>query len=146
MLKAMINAAKRREKRSGADLNKPICLTLAPTGVAAYLVDGTTIESGLGMVLGSEYSYTKSDASKNSNLRFLFEDLLVIFIDEISMCSSNKLAKINLRLQDIMGNTKFMGGISLVVTGDFGQLPPVNRQMIWKPSTLDGRPEIAPKY
>ena len=38
VLRAMINAAKKIGKRSGADLDKPACLTVAPTGVAAYLV------------------------------------------------------------------------------------------------------------
>ena len=144
LLKAMINAVNRRKRHSGAELNKPTCLTIAPTGVAAYLINGTTIESALGMQPSNDYSYTRNDPSKNSNLRFLYEDLQVIFIDEISMCSSNKLAKINLRLQDIMGNNQFMGGVSIVVTGDFGQLPPVNGQMIWRQSNVDNRPEFAP--
>ena len=51
LLKVMINAAKKRAKRSGAELDKPISLTVAPTGVAAYLVNGTTIESALGIQL-----------------------------------------------------------------------------------------------
>ena len=49
LLKAMINAAKKRGKRSGAELDKPFSITVAPTGVAAYLVNGTTIESALGI-------------------------------------------------------------------------------------------------
>ena len=108
LLKAMINACKKRGKRSGAELDKPVCLTLAPTGVAAYLVNGTTIESGLGMQPSHERTYIRSQASKNSSLRFRYEDLQVIFVDEISMVGSDMLAKMNYRVQDIMGNTKFM--------------------------------------
>ena len=48
-MRAMINAAKLRGKRSGVELDKPVSLTLAPTGVAAYIVGGSTIESALGM-------------------------------------------------------------------------------------------------
>ena len=146
LLKAMINASKKRGKRSGAELDKPVCLTLAPTGVAAYLVNGTTIESGLGIQPTYQKAYLKNQASRNSNLRFLYEDLLVIFVDEISMVGSDQLAKMNYRLQDIMGNSLFMGGVSMVVTGDFGQLPPVGQRMIWETSYLDNRCDISPKH
>ena len=62
------------------------------------------------------------------------------------MVGSDMLAKINFRLQDIMGNTEFMGGVSIVCTGDFGQLPPVGQQMAWSTSFLDNRIDISPKH
>ena len=64
--------------------------------------------------------YTKSDASRMSMMKYQFEDLGVVFCDEISMVGSMKLAKINFRLQDIAeGSQKnqFMGGISFVASG-----------------------------
>merc|ERR1712215_599008 len=117
VLRAMINAAKKIGKRSGADLDKPACLTVAPTGVAAYLVNGTTIESGLGLQPTKNRNYLRNPASKNSSLRFLYEDLQCIFVDEISMCGSDVLARMNFRMQEIMGNDHFMGGVSVVCTG-----------------------------
>lgn len=123
-----------------------MCLVLAPTGVAAYIVNGSTIESGLGIPPSAKYTYIKSDPSKNSNLSFICEDLKYVFLDEVSMVSSNSLAVINLKLQDIMRNSNFMGGVSVICTGDFGQLPPVGKQMVWTPPTLDQRPGIAPNY
>ena len=45
-----------------------------------------------------------------------------------------------------MGNTEFMGGVSIVCTGDFGQLPPVGQQMVWATSFLDNRLEISPHH
>ena len=79
-------------------------------------------------------------------LRFLYQDLKVIFLDEVSMCGSDMLARINFRMQEIMGNTNFMGGVSMVTTGDFGQLPPVGQSMIWDISRLDNRIEICPNH
>ena len=131
---------------SGADLNKPLCLVLAPTGVAAYIVNGSTIESGLGIPPSAKYTYIKGEPSRNSSLSFICGDIEYVFLDEASMVSSNTLAIINLKLQDIKGNTKFMGGVSIICTGDFGQLPPIGNQMIWTPSTIDQRPGIAPNY
>lgn len=80
----------------------------------------------------------------NANLKFLYSDLLAIFFDEISMVGDDKHARANFTLQDIFGNTEYMGGISVVATGDFGQLPPVGENMIWHNSRLDARSELAP--
>ena len=146
LLRAMINAAKKIGKHSGAELDKPVCITLAPTGVAAYLVNGTTIESGLGIQPSKDRAYYRNPASRNSQLRFLYADLKCIFLDEVSMCGSDMLAKMNFRIQDIMGNSNFMGGVSVVCTGDFGQLPPVGQKMIWETSYLDSRVEICPNH
>ena len=114
LLRAMIQAAKKIGKRSGAELDKPVCITLAPTCVAAYLVNGTTIESGLGIQPSKDRAYYRNPANRNSRLRFLYEDLKCIFLDEVSMCGSDMLAKMNYRMQEIMGNSSFMGGVSLV--------------------------------
>ena len=62
------------------------------------------------------------------------------------MVGTDKLTIINLRMQEIMGNNEFMGGVSVVCTGDFGQLPPVKERMIWAKSYLDGRPDLSPEY
>ena len=146
LLRLMIDAVKQFGKRSGRELDKPVSLTIAPTGVAAYLVNGSTIESALGMQPQKGRSYVSNQSSRNSNLRFLYEDLKVIFLDEVSMCGSDMLARINFRMQEIMGNVKFMGGVSLVCTGDFGQLPPVGQNIIWDISRLDNRIEICPNH
>ena len=45
-----------------------------------------------------------------------------------------------------MGNTKFMGGVSVVCTGDFGQLPPVAESLIWEKSFIDGRIDLSPNH
>ena len=54
-------------------------------------------------------------------LKFQYEDVKVIFCDEISMVGSMKLTKINYRLQDLAeGSDKheFMGGKSFVASGN----------------------------
>ena len=56
-----------------------------------------------------------------ASMKFQYEDVGVIFCDEISMVGSMKLAKINFRLQDLAEGSKkqeFMGGISFVASGD----------------------------
>ena len=142
----MIEFMNRLPKSSGQDLDKPTYLVLAPTGVAAYLIGGVTIESGLGMPINNRKVHLQGTASVSSHLLFLYSDLLVIFIDEISMVGCDKFASINFTLQKIFGNSEFMGGISIVTTGDFGQLPPVGQSMIWNTSYMDGRIDLSPRH
>ena len=146
LLRLMIEFVNRLPKRSGQELDKPVSITIAPTGVAAYLVDGSTIESALGIQPQSKKNHLSNNQSRNSDLHFLYEDLKVIFLDEVSMVGTDMLAKMNFRMHEIMGNRKFMGNVSIVATGDFGQLPPVGQSMIWNKSNLDGRPEKAPNH
>ena len=57
-----------------------------------------------------------------SMMKFQYEDVKVIFCDEISMVGSAKLTKINYRLQDLVEGSKkheFMGGIPFVASGSF---------------------------
>ena len=146
LMMLMIEFMNRLPKSSGQELDKPSYLVLAPTGVAAYLIGGVTIESGLGMPINSRRVHKPGTASVNSHLRFLYSDLIIIFIDEISMVGCDKAAMINFTLQSIFGNSEFMGGISVVTTGDFGQLPPVGQSMIWNNSYVDGRIDLSPRH
>ena len=103
LLKLMIEAVDRQIPHySGQSLDKPYTITIAPTGVAAFIVGGSTIESALGIQVNEKRKgYSRNTASKNSELRFLYEDLEVIFLDEVSMVGADKLTKINYRMQDL---------------------------------------------
>jgi hypothetical protein len=64
--------------------------------------------------------YTQTDAGRLAMMKFQYEDVKVIFCDEISMVGSMKLAKINFRFQDIAESNKkqeFMGGILFIASG-----------------------------
>ena len=146
LIQAIIEATKYLGRFSGSELDKPSVLIMAPTGNAAYIIHGKTIESALGMEPQKGKGYMKMSASRESTLNFAYENVLCGFIDEISMVGTNKLSRVNFRLQDIRGSKDFIRGIPFITTGDFGQLPPVGDQMIWKPSNLDGRPSISSNF
>ena len=120
LVNVMIEAVKLLKIKAGDELRKPPILVMAPTANAASIIGGRTIDSALGFSPTDSNRYTPSEASRMSMLKFQFEDLKVIFCDEISMVGSMKLAKINFRLQDIADGSKkqeFMGGISFVALG-----------------------------
>ena len=57
-----------------------------------------------------------------NTMKFEYDEVAVIFCDEISMVGSSKLTKINFRLQDIADGAKknvFMGGKSFIASGIF---------------------------
>ena len=133
--------------KSGNDLNKPSIISMAPTANAAYIVGAKTIDSA--MYFNRERSYVKLSPSKEANMKFLYEDVKTIFIDEISMVGSSKLTKIHLRLQDLADGQykhQFMGGKSCCTTGDMFQLPPVKDKRVFDNNHLDGRPDCAPSH
>ena len=98
----------------------------ATTGLAACHIGGTTIHSfvGAGLAKGTVESCVKYIRRfKPSVMRWKKTRILVI--DEISMMSGLFFDKINAIAKQIRGNEYPFGGIQLIITGDFLQLPPI---------------------
>ena len=122
LVSILIEAVKLIKIKAGDELKKPPVIVMAPTANAAYIIGGRTIDSVLGFNPMDSNHYTQTDAGKLAMMKFKYEDVKVIFCDEISMVGSMKLAKINFRFQDIADGQRkqdFMGGISFVASGSF---------------------------
>ena len=120
LVNVLIEAVKTMNIKAGDELKKPPLLVMAPTANAAGIIGGKTIDSVLGFNPHDHNHYTRSDDSRLAMRRFQYENVKVIFCDEISMVGSMKLTKINFRFQDIADGIKkkeFMGGISFVASG-----------------------------
>ena len=74
-------------------VDKPRILLLAPIGVAAININGTTIHSGLGINVGSKL-YPLND-QQLAALRNKHSEFRLIIIDEISMDSSVFFYQVN---------------------------------------------------
>ena len=112
-------------------VDKTKALLMAPTGVAAINIDGTTVPTDFNIPVGHFGSNLppRSDKMK-SILRNRLSELKIIIIDEISMIFNNLLFYEHLRLNEIFGtvNDKPFAGISVITVGDFFQFPPVGRK------------------
>ena len=105
-------------------------IVMAPTGIAATVVDCTTIHAALKIPIFKDDS--TSDSSKMKPLaddviphfRKNFEGKRLVIIDEISMVSKEQLECIDMRLREITGTDEYMGGLTLLLVGDFYQLRP----------------------
>ena len=105
--------------------NVQVC---ALTGCAAVLLNcrAKTLHSWAGIGLGNgsvEENIKKVRLSFPSRRKWLTTDVLIV--DEVSMLSLKLFNMLNLIAQAIRRNTKPFGGIQIVFSGDFYQLPPV---------------------
>ncbi|XP_066915086.1 uncharacterized protein [Clytia hemisphaerica] len=121
----------------GGEPTKERILVLAPTGVAAINVNGTTIHTGL---IIPTTDFFPLNASSKSNLQKKLSCVEIIMIDEVSMVPSRLFRNIDERLRKIFDVDKPFGGKSVLLCGDLYQLPPIFRDLIYKPdcSTVHG--------
>lgn len=104
----------------------------APTGKAAYNIEGHTIHSIFCIPANQNLKYKPLDAQQLDNMRVKFRSLKVFFIDEVSMVGSRMFNFINLRLQEIFGKDCPFEGISIIAIGDLFQLKPVFDGWVFK--------------
>ncbi|KAF4454988.1 hypothetical protein F53441_2549 [Fusarium austroafricanum] len=98
----------------------------ASTGLAACNIGGITLHSFSGIGLGKEDAPTlvkKIRRNPKAKNRWLRTKCLVI--DEISMVDGDLFDKLSQIGRTIRNNGRPWGGIQLIITGDFFQLPPV---------------------
>ncbi len=99
----------------------------ATTGLAATHLGGTTIHSWAGIGVSDELPQRFADHVAKGR-REIIEKTDVLIIDEISMLHDFRLDMVDeaCRLVRKKPDVPF-GGIQLVMSGDFFQLPPINR-------------------
>ncbi|XEV05459.1 hypothetical protein FSHL1_010746 [Fusarium sambucinum] len=98
----------------------------ASTGLAACNIGGITLHSFSGIGLGKEDAPTlikKIRRNPKAKNRWLRTKCLVL--DEISMVDGDLFDKLSQIGRTIRNNGRPWGGIQLIITGDFFQLPPV---------------------
>ena len=103
------------------------CVFLAPTGIAAINVAGSTLHSFFMLKPGLLTEDSLEDIN-NKSKKALIRKTGVIVIDEISMVRSDIFNAIDLRLRylaDFRHKDKPFGGKQIILVGDFFQLPPV---------------------
>ncbi len=110
-------------KRSEDDI--PV---VASTGAAAILVGGRTFHSffALGIMQGPPDACIQK-AVQNSGLRSRLRNLKTLVIDEISMLSREAFDAAEQIARSVRRSEAPWGGIRIIVSGDFAQLPPISQ-------------------
>lgn len=100
----------------------------ASTGLAAATIGGTTIHRWCGIGLGNQgVDHLVKHIKKQRQIFSAWRFTKVLIIDEISMLDGRILDKIEMVARRVRQNDQPFGGIQLVLTGDFFQLPPVSK-------------------
>ncbi len=104
---------------------------VAPTGIAASHLKGQTIHSffALGIRDGVVDNGYINILLKKKYLRSRFEKLQVLIIDEVSMVSPEMFSSMDRILCAFKKSAEAFGGVQVVISGDFFQLPPVSREL-----------------
>ena len=117
-----------------ATLGKSSFMLLAPTGVAAFNVGGTTIHSALRIPIEKKY-FNKLSSVAEHDLQLQFQSCHFIIIDEFSMVGCALLSMVDKRLRQAKPSFSHIpfGNMFVYLFGDIMQLPPVmDRPLILK--------------
>ena len=99
---------------------------VATTGIAALNVRGTTIHrwTGLGIARESvDELIHKIMSRRNATARRRWQTTNVLIIDEVSMLEPEYFAKLEQVAKIVRKDSRPFGGIQIILTGDFAQLP-----------------------
>lgn len=123
----IIKTIVRRFKASGI-----CCHVTAPTGLAAVNIGGVTTYrwSGLGL-MNNPVPQMVAKIAKSQDAKNRWLDTKVLIIDEVSMFPPDAFAKLDQVGRAIRKKDRPFGGIQIVLTGDFFQLPPVGQNSKW---------------
>ena len=112
-----------------------ICAVAAPTGLAAYIINGVTVHCLFQLPIeheGKTAGYWSLPKESQKVMRANLRRPKLLIIDEVSMLSNLNLAYIHLRLEEIFGDTtNWFGATNVLFVGDILQLPQVNGQPVF---------------
>ena len=101
---------------------------VAPTGIAASHLGGQTIHSFFALGIREELDEAYLDAlTQKKYLQKRFASLKVLIIDEVSMVSPELFDAMDSVLRAFKGAHQPFGGVQVVISGDFFQLPPISK-------------------
>lgn len=98
------------------------------TGISALLINGITLHSWAGIQKGDERDITIL-ASRIKNKRHYmkrWKETYALVIDEISMMSRELFETLEALARLLRQSPRFFGGLQIILSGDFGQLRPID--------------------
>jgi len=125
-----------------------ITAVTASTGIAATHLGGMTIHSWSGIGIKDNLSdFDIELLTQKERLWKRYDKAKVLIIDEVSMLHPRMFDCLNRLTQAMKGDSNAFGGIQVVLSGDFFQLPPIvageekvsyiDSSLVWK--TMDVR-------
>ena len=113
------------------DPDQPIVLVTAPTGLAAYNIDRSTIHSALCI---NDHSWGNVSYERKCMMQVKLEHLMLLVTDEISMVGFDFFQQMNEVVTSVKGMMgRNWGNICVLAVGDLFQLPLVASVLVYVP-------------
>lgn len=106
-------------------LTTPRTVVVAPTGIAALNVNGSTCHRTFGLPFGLPVAKDFQTVSAKVAKLFGGDFVQRIIISEVGMVRTDMLSLIDKKLRLMRGSSLPFGGIQVIVEGDFYQLEPI---------------------
>lgn len=120
----------------------PVAVT-ASTGIAATHMGGMTIHSWSGIGIRDSLSFEEAEElAQKSYLRNQVRAAEVLIIDEVSMLHNFRFDMIDRAVRALRGIPAPFGGMQVILSGDFFQLPPVSRNREYQETVIQFDEEI----
>ena len=134
LIKTIYHTAVKTFQHASSNPDLPTVLLMAPTGVSAINIDGTTVNTGLAIPKQTGDNLLQMSDKKKTQFRLSLSELRLIIIDEISMVSNITLIHIHQRLKEIFGSfsSQLFASVSIITVGDLYQLPPIKRKPVFE--------------
>ncbi|GFU69000.1 ATP-dependent DNA helicase [Trichonephila clavipes] len=102
---------------------RSIAIAVASLGISATLIDGgKTAHSAFKLPLSLHPSESVNcNISKQSDMAHVLREAKLIIWDECTMAHKKGIEALNRTLQDIKGCNRIMGGLTVLMSGDFRQ-------------------------
>lgn len=112
----------------------PEIIITSTTGVSAVAINGVTIHSfcGIGVIKTHDSFEDIMKRVKKSRYYRIIKDCTILVIDEISMMGAEYFDTMNDVFKVVRNCEKPFGGIQVILTGDFLQLPSIGDKMCFK--------------
>ena len=101
LIKTIYRTASKTFRHTPINPQFPSVLLMAPTGVAAVNIDGTTMNTALAIPREPPDSLSEMSDQRRTQMRLSLSELRLIIVDEISMVANITLIHINQRLKEI---------------------------------------------
>ena len=139
LIKTIYHTVTKTFRHVAVNPDLPSVLLMAPTGVAAININGSTINTALGIPKEAGSNLKPLSDQNRTQLRLLLSELRLIIVDEISMVGNTTLLHIHQRLKEIFATSasKLFAGISIIAGGDFYQLPPIKKKPVFENYNID---------
>lgn len=134
LVKAIYQTAVKTFRHGTINPDKPIVALMAPAGVTAININGTTIHTALSILKESGDFVLPMFDQDRTQLRLTLSELKIIRVGEVSMAADTTLLHLHQRLKEIFNipNSELFAPISFIAVGDLCQLPPIRRRAMFK--------------